>query len=68
MPKFGKNLKHLRVSSQLSQIELAELTGFKPSSISHFERGGRNPGLKSLAKLCRGLRCTPNDLIDIEEE
>lgn len=51
---FGKNLKELRESENLTQGELAEKIGVSQVAISQFERGETNPKLTTL-KLIAGF-------------
>ena len=51
MNNFGPNLKRLRLSRQLSQVELSELTNLKGQWISHLESGRRTPSLSTIEKL-----------------
>ena len=44
-----------RISQNLTQKELAEKTGINQADISKMENGTRNPSLKLLKKLARGL-------------
>jgi transcriptional regulator with XRE-family HTH domain len=61
---FGKNMKRIRETLGLTQEELANRAKLQPSAISHFETGGREPSLKNIIKICKGLGCSPNVLID----
>lgn len=63
--KFSDNLRINRDWKKYTQEELASRCGLTGSAISHFETGKREPSLKNIIKLCKGLRCKPNDLIDI---
>lgn len=44
-----------RIEQNLTQKELAERTGINQADISKLENGTRNPSLKLLKKLARGL-------------
>lgn len=44
-----------RIEQNLTQKELAERTGINQADISKMENGTRNPSLKLLKKLARGL-------------
>ena len=63
---FGKNLKRIRETIGLSQAELAKKSKLTNAAISHFETGRRDPSLKNIIKLCKGLGCSPNVLIEIK--
>jgi transcriptional regulator with XRE-family HTH domain len=50
-----QGLRDCRELRGLSQTELAERTGLKPSAISHFETGQRAPSLANLIRLADAL-------------
>jgi transcriptional regulator with XRE-family HTH domain len=52
---FAKRLFSLREAADLSQKDVAEMTGIPPSVVCHFERGTRIPSLNSAIKLAHGL-------------
>ena len=60
---FGKNMQNIRWVLDISQEELARRAGLQVSAISHFETGRRDPSLKNIRKICKGLGCSPNALI-----
>ncbi len=51
----------------MSQAALAEWVGVSTEFISRLERGKAYPSIPTLMRLCRSLRCTPNDLL-LEDE
>ena len=55
---LGQRVKDLREGLELSQEKLAEKAGLDITYISGIERGRRNPGLNSLARLARALNVT----------
>jgi putative transcriptional regulator len=58
------NTKQIRVEQKISIAELARRSSVTRSYICELEMGNyNNPGLKVICKLCKGLECTPNDLI-----
>lgn len=61
---FKKKLRGEREKRRLSQNNLSDLSGINASAISHFETGKRLPSLNNIIKLCKGLGCEPNDLIN----
>lgn len=53
--KFSRRLKQLRVGREMSQEDLAELTGISVEFISNLERARSAPSFVSLEKLARAL-------------
>lgn len=51
MVKWNERLKALRLQKGISQIVLADLLGVGKSSISGYESGTREPGVKALLTL-----------------
>ena len=52
----------------MSQVELAKATGLPPSSIAHFEGGGRKPSFDNLRKLANALNVTTDYLVGRVDE
>lgn len=63
---FGANLKYLRKVKNLSQRDLATSSNLHIREIGFYESGERKPGLDSIVKLCRGLECSPSQLIRVK--
>ncbi len=61
---FGQRLRDLRVEHGVSQDALAERTGIHPTAIGRLERGKREPGLKSILRLARGLGVEAGKLVN----
>ena len=59
----GSRVYARRIALGMTQEELEQRTGLKPTAISHFECGRRKPCLKNLLLLCGALECSPNDLL-----
>ncbi len=57
---FGKRVRSLRTSKNISQEKLAELCGLHPTYIGQLERGEKSPTLDSIYKISVGLE-TPLD-------
>ncbi len=64
LERFAANLRRERERQGISQEALAELAGLHRTQASKIERGLREPKLSTIAKLCRALNVTPNDLYD----
>ena len=68
----GESVKIIRELQELSQNELAAVTGIPQSTISAIERDRINLGVERAKVLARALRCHPAVLVfpnwDIESE
>lgn len=64
---ISSNLKEIRKSQNLNQDDLAVAIGAHPKSISRIERGERNASLELALRLSQYLKCTVEDLFQIEE-
>jgi transcriptional regulator with XRE-family HTH domain len=62
--RFGVNLRAARKSAGLSQEALAYEAEVDRAAISVYERGGREPNLRTLLKLARALGLSPVTLLD----
>jgi transcriptional regulator with XRE-family HTH domain len=51
----AENLRALRLERGLSQERLAELSDLHMTDVGRIERAARDPGVRTLAKLARGL-------------
>jgi transcriptional regulator with XRE-family HTH domain len=61
---FGSHLRDLRKSAELTQAQLAELTGFSHDQISMIEQGKRAPSFELLEALAEALHCHPQELFN----
>lgn len=59
----GENVRRLRASRDMTQEQLAEVSGFSQQYISDLERGRRNPTVVSLFGLAQALGSTPAELV-----
>lgn len=60
----GRNfVRQWRKHRKLTQEQLAEMTGYTPSSISQLETGAQGYEEATLVKLAQALECKPGDLI-----
>ena len=69
---IGESVRIMRELQELSQNELAEITGIPQSTISGIERDRVNLGVERAKVLARALRCHPAVLVfpgwDVEHE
>lgn len=65
---IGKVCQEYRLKNNLTQNQVAELTGLEPRHISQIERGFSKGSIDTLIKLCSAYRITPDiilyDLLD----
>jgi transcriptional regulator with XRE-family HTH domain len=61
---FGQRLRQLRAERGISKDHFARKTGIHATSIRRFERGDREPLLKSILRLADGLGVQPGALLD----
>lgn len=62
--RFGENLKWARERAGVSQEALALKADVDRAAISVFERGRRDPNLRTILKLARALELAPGTLLD----
>jgi len=53
---LGQRVRELRERQKISQQQLAERADLDTTYVSGIERGRRNPGLNTLARLAKALR------------
>ena len=67
---IGKICQEYRLKNNLTQNQVAELTGLEPRHISQIERGLSKGSIDTLIKLCNAYKITPDiilyDLLDNE--
>lgn len=65
---IGKICQYYRQINNLTQNQVAELTGLEPRHISQIERGLSKGSIDTLIKLCNAYKITPDiilyDLLD----
>ncbi|MCC5641044.1 helix-turn-helix domain-containing protein [Nostoc sp. CHAB 5844] len=64
LSRFGKSIRELRQQAGLSQEELANICGLDRTYLGGIERGERNPTLKNILLICRGLDIPASKLFD----
>lgn len=65
---FGNYLRELRELSGLSQYALGRLVGVSDKAVSKWECGISKPQSSTLAKLCRALGVTVDELLSLERD
>ena len=63
---IGKKIKILRITKDLSQIQLASMLGVKSYTISDIERGRSEPDIDTIKKLCVIFDVTSDELLEID--
>lgn len=61
---FGKNLKSIRLSMEMSQEQLAEKCDLHRTYIGLLESGKRNPSLLTIVLIAEQLQCTIFELLE----
>jgi transcriptional regulator with XRE-family HTH domain len=64
LEQFAANLRAARQTRGLSQERLAELSGLDTTSIGRIERAKRDPGVRIIVRLAKGLGVSPARLLD----
>ena len=61
---FGNRIRQLRTERNLSQEQLAELTGFHRTYIGMIERGERNPSLSNVGVFASTFEISLSELFN----
>lgn len=61
--QFGENLRSARYGAGLSQAHLAERAGIGRTAVSAYERGEREPSLRTILRLARALEVPAGTLV-----
>ena len=61
--KLGENLKKIRISKEITQIEIAKKLGVNRSFVSNIENGKNNPTLSTITSLARALGVSADELL-----
>ena len=62
------SIRERRLALNMTQLELAAITGINNSSISNYEDGKHYPNANNARKLADALGCTIDDLYPKENE
>lgn len=66
--KFSDKVFYLRQKNKLTQVELAERTNVKQSTIQAYESGRAKPMINTAIQLAKVLGVDVNDLMNDEKE
>jgi transcriptional regulator with XRE-family HTH domain len=61
--RLAANVRAIRTERGLTQEQVAITAGLALSDVGRIERGERDPGVRVLAKLAKGLDATVEDLV-----
>jgi len=62
--RLGANVRSIRHERDLTQEQLAHVCGLSLSDVGRIERAERDPGVRVLVRLARGLDVTVAQLLD----
>ena len=65
---FGKNLRKIRRSKDLTQEKLAEILGVSVEFVSNMERGVNAPSFETIEKIAEAFDLPFSELFTFEEE
>lgn len=65
LERIGKNIKDLRMSKGVSQVELAYRCNFEKTNLCRIESGNNNPTVKTLFKISKALKVSVQDLLKV---
>lgn len=66
LQKLGKNLRTIRLSKNLTQVDVAYAANLDKNYIGMVERGKRNPSFLSLVKIAKGLDVSLSELVNMD--
>lgn len=61
---LGEKIRKIRKAKDLTLDQLAEKLGSSSGTLSHIEKGSRNPSLDMLTKIAEALEVPVSDLVD----
>jgi len=61
--QFAQNLRRLRVAAGFTQEALSDVTKIDAGEISRLERGTRDPQLRTIVRIARGLGVPVTELL-----
>jgi transcriptional regulator with XRE-family HTH domain len=63
--KFGQRVKELRTERNLTQQQLADISGLHKNYIGMVERGERNPSLINIEILAKSFEISISELLNL---
>lgn len=63
-PRIAEKIRKIRTVKKLTQADLAEMTGFAVSHISHLETGRKKVSLEALIRIANALGVTVDQLLE----
>ena len=60
---FGKNLKLVRSAKQLTQKDVAKVSGMHVNYYARIERGEENPSFEAIEKIVKALGVKSSDVL-----
>lgn len=64
----GMRIREYRIQRNMSQENLALISGIHPDFLGKMERGERCPSVDTLNKVCDGLKISMSRLLNFEED
>ena len=64
---LGEKIKKYREEKKITQVEVAEILGVKPATISKYETGALEPNIESLKKLAELFEVSVDELLKEDE-
>ena len=61
--RFGREVRKKRKLLNISQEDLAGMSGLDRSHMGQIERGGKSPSLITIDRIAHALGCLPSDLL-----
>lgn len=62
---IGNRIRTIRIKNRISQEELADICGINKGTLSKLENGERDPSVKTILRLARGLNVPISDILEL---
>lgn len=66
MIDLGKNMQKARKTAGMTQMQLAERLGVYQKDISRWEKNESTPNALTLAKICKELNASADELLELK--